>query len=140
VVVVSVGGDQFRESVGVRARRCDSLEDETNAGLSEVQAPLVIVVGIVGFVLPVEIRDVVAIELDEPPTLQHVESADHTRTAKVERAAPRLVVVFGMQRPTVVEGRLGLGDDLANRRLDRGSVPGLVEERFVALGVEESQR
>jgi hypothetical protein len=45
-----------------------------------------------------------------------------------------------MHRPPVVEGALGLGDDLTDRGLDRGSVPGLVEERLVALGIEESQR
>jgi hypothetical protein len=45
-----------------------------------------------------------------------------------------------MHRPAVVEGALRLGDDLTDRRLDRGAVPRLVEERFVALGIEESQR
>jgi hypothetical protein len=52
----------------------------------------------------------------------------------------RLVLVLRMTRPAVVEGGFGLGDDLADRRLDRGRVPGLLEERLVALGNEESQR
>jgi hypothetical protein len=45
-----------------------------------------------------------------------------------------------MHRPPVVESTLGLGDDLTDRGLDRDGVPGLVEERLVALGIEESQR
>ena len=110
-------------------------------GLSEVQAPLVIVVGIVGYVLPVEIRDVVALELDEPPTLQHVESADHARAAKVERAdsaaRPRPPGCSG--QPSSKAASVS-ADDLADRRLDRGSVPRLLDERLVALGIEERQR
>jgi hypothetical protein len=45
-----------------------------------------------------------------------------------------------MQRPAVVEGGFGLGDDLVDRRLDRRRVPRLLEERLVAPGVEERQR
>jgi hypothetical protein len=101
----------------------------------------VVVVGIVGHVLPVEIRAVVALELDEPASLQSVEGADHAGAAEIERAgAVRLVLVLWMSGPAVVEGGFGLGDDLVDRGLDCSSVPGLVEERLVALGVEESQR
>ena len=100
-----------------------------------------VVLGIVGHVLLLQIRDVVALELDEPATLQLVEGVDDARAAEVEGAvAPRLVVVFGVRRPPVIEGVLCFGDDLAERRLDRGSVPRLVEERLVALGIDESQR
>jgi hypothetical protein len=45
-----------------------------------------------------------------------------------------------MTRPAVVEGGFGLGDDLVDRGLDCSSVPGLVDERLVALGIEERQR
>jgi hypothetical protein len=45
-----------------------------------------------------------------------------------------------MHRPPVIESALGLGDDLTDRRLDRCGVPRRVEERLVALGIEESQR
>ena len=143
VLVVSVVRDQLREALGVRARGCSPLEDEADPGLAEVQAPLVLVVGIIGDVLLLQIRDVVALELDEPATLQLVEDADHARPARVDGAKPprcRFLRVVRVRRPAVVEGGLGLGDDLADRRLDRRSVPGLVEERFVALGIEESQR
>jgi len=44
-----------------------------------------------------------------------------------------------MTRPAVVEGRLRLGRDLADRRLDRGRAPRLVDERLVVLGIEERQ-
>ena len=141
MLVVRVGGDQLCEAIGVRARGCNPLEDEADPGFTEVQAQLVVVVGIVGHVLPVEIRDVVALELDEPASLQSVEGADHARAAEIERAgALRLVLVLRMTRPAVVEGGFGLGDDLADRRLDRGRAPRLVEERLVALGIEERQR
>jgi hypothetical protein len=33
-----------------------------------------------------------------------------------------------------------LGERAGDRRLDRARVPGLLEERLVALGIEESQR
>jgi hypothetical protein len=100
----------------------------------------VVVVGIVGHVLPVEIRDVVALERDEPLSLQSVEGADHARAAEIERAGARLVLVLRMNRPSVVEGGFGLGDDLVDRGLDCASVPGLPEERLVVLGIEERQR
>jgi hypothetical protein len=141
VLVVRVGGIQLCEAIGVRARGCNPLEDEADPGFTEVQAQLVVVVGIVGQVLPVEIRDVVALELDEPASLQSVEGADHARAAEIERAgALWLVLVLRMTRPAVVKGGFGLGDDLADRRLDRARVPGLLEERLVALGIEKRQR
>jgi hypothetical protein len=141
VLVVRVVGDQFCESVGVRTRGCESLADEADAGFAEVQALLVVVLRKVGYVLLLEIRDVVALELDERATLQLIEGADHARTAEIERAvAPWLVLVFGMRRPAVIEGALCLGDDLADRGLDRGRVPRVIEKRLVALGIEESQR
>jgi hypothetical protein len=141
VIVLRVVGDQLRESVGVRTRRCDSLEDEADSGFPEVEASLVFVVRVVGHVLTVEIRNVVVLELDEPTPLDLVEGADHAGAAEISSARPlRLIFVFGVQRPAVVESRLGLGDDFADRRLDPGTVPGLVEDRLVALGIEERQR
>jgi hypothetical protein len=102
---------------------------------------LVFVVGVVGHVLPVEIRDVAALELDEPAALELVECVDHAGAAEIASAlALRLAFVFGVYRPAVVERRLGLGDDLSDCRLDRNGAPRLVEERFVALGIEERQR
>jgi len=136
-----VVGDELCEPVRVRARGGDPLEDEADAGFTEVEAALIFVVGVVGHVVPIEIGAVVAPELDEPAALQLVEGADDPRAAEVERAGPpRLWLVVGVDRPAVVEGRLALGDDLADRRLDPGGVPRLVQERLVALGIEERQR
>jgi hypothetical protein len=42
--------------------------------------------------------------------------------------------------PAVVERGLSLGGDLADRGLDRGRFPRLVEQSLVALGVVERQR
>jgi len=44
-----------------------------------------------------------------------------------------------MRRPAVVERGFGVGHDLPDRSLDRGRVPGLVDERLVALVIEERQ-
>jgi hypothetical protein len=141
VLVVRVVGDQFRESVSVRAGRCDSLEDDADPAFPEVESSLVIVVRIVGDVHPVEIRRIVAFELDEPATPQLVEGLDHARAAEVERAeVPRLGLVPRVRRPAVVERGLRLCDDLADGRLDRRSVPRRIAEGLVALGVEERQR
>ena len=52
----------------------------------------------------------------------------------------RLVLVLRMNRPAVVEGGFGLGDDLVDRGLDRSRAPRLVDERLVVLGIEERQR
>jgi hypothetical protein len=141
VLVVRVVGDELCEAVRVPARGRDSLKDEADPGFTEVQAALVGVVGVVGHVVLVEIRDVVAPELDEPATLQLVKGTDDSRSAGVQGVVgPRFVLVLGVRRPAVVEGGLSLGDDFPDRVLDRGSVPRLVDQGLVALGIEERQR
>ena len=90
-------------------------------------------------VVLVEVRDVVALELDEPALLQLVKPLDHARAPQVHATEAPSSSSSGMRRPAVVERILGLGRDLADRRLDRGSVPGLLAERLVALGMEQGQ-
>jgi hypothetical protein len=43
-------------------------------------------------------------------------------------------------RPAVVECLLGVGDDLADRRFDRGRIPRLLEQLLVAPRIEKRQR
>ena len=141
MLVVRVVGDQLCEPVGVRARGCDSLEDEADPGLTEVQAPLVIVLGIVGHVLPVEIRDVVALELDEPATLQLVEGAITPEPPRYSVRRRR-----GSSSSSGCTGQPSSNAASASATISRiaasiaAGVPGLLEERLVALGIEESQR
>ena len=67
-----------------------------------------IVVGKVGLVTALEVRDVIAAQLDQPSTLQRVERLNDPRAAKVDRAKAALFVilfvnVLGVGRPAVVE-------------------------------------
>jgi hypothetical protein len=71
-----------------------------------------------------------------------VKPLDYAGAPHVHRPEARrsVLVVVRVRRPAVVELFLGLGHDLADRRLDRGRAPRLVDERLVALGIEERQR
>jgi hypothetical protein len=141
VLVVRVGGDQLREPIGVRLRGLEPLEHETDPCLPHEQARRVIVLRFVRDVVLLEVRDVVALELAEPASLQLVEGADDTCAAHVDAAeAHRLGLVLGVRGPAVVERGLGVGDDLADRSLDRGRAPRLAEQLLVALVVEEHRR
>jgi hypothetical protein len=141
VLVVRVGGDQLCEPSGVRLRGLEPLEHEADPRLPHEQARRVIVIRLVRDVVLLEVRDVVALELAEPAPLQVVEGADDTCAAPVDAAqAHRLGLVLGVRGPAAVERGLGLGNDLADRSLDRSRAPRLVEQLFVALGVEEHRR
>jgi hypothetical protein len=100
----------------------------------------VIVLRPVGDVVLGEVRNVVTPEPDEPALLELVKPLDHAGAPHVHRPEALFLVVVRVRRPTVVEGILGLGHDLADRRLDRGRAPRLVDERLVVLGIEERQR
>jgi hypothetical protein len=70
-----------------------------------------------------------------------VERLDHACVAHVHRSAPFLpLAVGGVPRPAVVECLLGVGDDLADRRFDRGRIPRLLEQLLVAPRIEKRQR
>src|SRR5207247_9844484 len=125
------------ERRAIRSRGRAPLEHEAEPGRPRKQARRVIVLRFVRDVVLLEVWHVVAFELDEPAALELVERADDARSTQVDAAeAHRLGLVLGMGGPAVGEGGLGLGDDLADRSLDRGRPPRSLDQPLVIFGGE----
>ena len=132
------------ELVAVRSRGRQAFEDEPDPDFPHPEAPLRVLVREVGRLgeRPLEVRDVVALELDQATLLEPAECVHDSRAAEIDGPQPRLrrqvvVVVSRMRRPAVVEGLLGVGDDRPDRRAHPLDVPRLVRERLVDTRVVE---
>ena len=144
-LVAAVRADQRLEPIGVLRRRRQPLQHEPDPRLAHPEAPLVIVVGPVGLVQPLERRDVVAAQLHQAASLQRTERLDDARSAEVDRAEAALVVtralaVDRVSRPTVVECIFSVGDNGADRGTNANCIPLIGDQRLVNGGIEEHRQ
>jgi hypothetical protein len=131
-LVFDVRADQRLEPVGILRRRREPLQHEPDARLAHPEAPLVVLVGPVGLVRLLEVRNVVAAQLGKTAPLQRVERLHDTRTAEIDRAETARVVlgaftVDRMRRPAVGERVLRVVDNRADRSPHTAHVPRLVD-------------
>ncbi len=143
--ILRVRRDELRQPVGVLLRRREPLQHESNPRLAHPQAPLLVVVGKVGLVRALEVRDVVAAELHEPPALQRVERPNDTGAAGIHRPKAMPVValvddVLRMGLPAIVESSVRVLGDLPNRCPDSIGVPAVLDQLFVDAWVVEHPR
>jgi len=143
-LVARVRGDQLREPLEIGPRRREPLEHEPDPRLTHPEAALGVVVGKVrrGVERTLEIRDVVASELDEASACEPVERSHDTRGAEIHGPKPcgQVAVVLGvlrMRRPPVVEGALRVDDDRGDRASCPVGAPQVTRERLVRLGLEQ---
>jgi hypothetical protein len=99
-------------------------------------------VGKIGLVTLLEVRNVIAAQLEQPSTLQRVESLNDPRSAHVDRTKPALLVtvlvtVLRVSRPAIVERSLGVLDDLTDRGLDATRLPSVPGQPLVRIRLEE---
>ena len=135
---------RLRELLAVRSRGRQAFEDEPDPDFPYPEAPLRVLIREVGRLgeRPLEVRDVVALELDEATLLEATEGVYDPRAAEIDAPQPRprrqvVALVSRMRRPAVVEGLLGVGDDRPDRRAHPLDVPRLVRERLVHKRVVE---
>jgi exodeoxyribonuclease VII large subunit len=135
--VAGVGRDQLHEDSAVLGRWRDALEHEPNPDLTHPEAPSGIVFRVVGRLgeRALEVRDVVALELNQSALAESTERVDDARAAEVDGAHSVLrvlgVCVLLMRRPPVVVGTLCVARNRANRLANMFDVPRLVGWRFV---------
>ena len=121
------------------------MQGQPNPGLPHPETPLLVGVGEVRLVSPLEIRDVLTPQLDEAAPLQRVERLDNTGAAEVDRAKTTLFLlrafrVLRMGRPAVVERALGILGDLPDRGTDRARVPAGIGQPFVDVRIKQHRK